>query len=93
MVGAQSASRLPFFTAIYSLLYYYGLCQAVGQCGRAKKASEQRKSAPFLPSPQAAFRPFFSIHSPHSGPGTAYNIMSLISLLHYAQSRFYSSAE
>ena len=43
MVGAQSASRL--ITAIYSLLYYYGLCQALGQCGRAKKASEQRKKA------------------------------------------------
>ena len=49
MVGAQSASRLPFLTAIYSLLYYYGLCQALGQCGRAKKASEQRKKRTLSP--------------------------------------------
>ena len=47
MVGAQSASRL--ITAIYSLLYYYGLCQALGQCGQAKKASEQRKKRTLSP--------------------------------------------
>ena len=69
MVGAESARRL--ITAIYSLQQYY-----IMACAMLLVSVDERKKWTLFPQPSSVFSSFsFSIYSPHSEPGTAYNIM------------------